>query len=75
MAADRQFYNPEGGIALDKDNAVFDVTQWRKDGNQTRNGQEHHRVYDPEIGDILRKILEESRKTNVHLSILTGEEL
>lgn len=31
MPHDRQFYEPEGGQALDSSNAVYDVTQWRKD--------------------------------------------
>jgi len=29
MPHDRQFYEPEGGLALDKDSNLFDVTLWR----------------------------------------------
>ena len=75
MPHDRQFYAPEVGTALDANNDVFDVTQWRKNGNQTRNGQEHFRSYDPDATMLLKKILVELTKMNTHLEILTGEEL
>ena len=58
------------------ENLVKDVTTTTTpDELQVRNGQDHQRVYDPELGDILRKILDELKKTNLHLSILTGDEL
>ena len=62
-------------MALDKDNGVFDVTAWRKDGTQTRGGQEHHRVYDPEATTLLKEILAEMRSMNRHLEIITELEV
>jgi len=35
MPPDRQFYEPEGGTALDEGNEVFDVTAWRKNPIET----------------------------------------
>ena len=71
MPHDRQFYEPEGGLALDKDSNLFDVTQWRKDGTQARNGQDHQRVYDPEATDLLKQILTELKQLNTHLYTIT----
>jgi len=72
---DRQFYEPEGGLALDKDSNLFDVTQWRKDGTQYRNGQEHQRVYDPEATTLLKEILGELKNMNKHLELITELEV
>ena len=73
MPHDRQFYEPEGGLALDKDSNLFDVTQWRKDGTQYRNGQEHQRVYDPTSEELQKQILEQLKEMNFHLRIVTDE--
>ena len=42
---------------------------------QTRNGQEHQRVYDPEANAILKEILAEMRNMNRHLEIITELEV
>ena len=73
MPADRQFYSPEGGTALDKDNDVFDVTAWRKNGVQERNGHEHQRVFNPKGDELLEAILRQMKEMNFHLQIITGE--
>jgi len=70
---DRQFYEPEGGLALDKDSNLFDVTQWRKDGTQERGGQDHQRVYDPTSEELQKQILEQLKEMNFHLRIVTDE--
>ena len=41
---------------------------------QARNGQEHQRVYDPEMHKRLGDILEAINTMNRHLEIITGEE-
>ena len=62
MAADRQFYNPEGGIALDKDNAVFDVTEWRK--AMKRINADH---------TVFNEMLDQLKINNLYLSHISGE--
>ena len=39
MAADRQFYAPDGGTELKADNSVFDVQAWREDLDAELIGQ------------------------------------
>ena len=41
---------------------------------QVRNGQDHTRVYDPELYKRLGDILEVLEKMQVHLAIITGED-
>lgn len=42
---------------------------------QTRNGQDHQRVFAPETTRLLTELLEEIKKMNVQMSLITGEEL
>jgi hypothetical protein len=44
------------------------------DEKQTRNGQDHARVFDPENRKLLVEILNELKKMNIQLSIITEEE-
>jgi hypothetical protein len=75
MGHDRQFYEPEGGEALDSDNNIFDVTEWRKGMKQVRNGQEHVRVYNPDLVALLKELLVEQKITNTYLALIWGEEI
>jgi len=79
---DRQFYDHASGTEVTASNGVFDVPAWRaslleigESKEQTRNGQSHTRVYDPDSAIILKKILVELTKMNTHLEILTGESI
>jgi hypothetical protein len=42
---------------------------------QERNAQKHSRTYDPDQVYYQKKILEELKKMNTQLSLITGEEL
>jgi hypothetical protein len=42
---------------------------------QVRNLQDHQRTYDPDQVYYQKKILEELKKMNIQLSLITGEEL
>ena len=56
-------------------NVVQNVTTTTTaDEVQTRNGQDHQRVYDPTNQRILIKILEQLEKMNEHLAIITEHE-
>ena len=72
--ADRQFYDHDSGTALDENNEVFDVTKWRKDQTQTKNGQEHNRVYDASMFGLMTSVLNELKGIREELiSIKEGE--
>lgn len=45
-----------------------------EDELQQKNGQQHQRVYDPDSNRLLGDILEELKKMNFQLSIITSEE-
>ena len=42
---------------------------------QERNNQDHQRVFDPEVNFVLREILKELKTMNMHLSVITEEEI
>lgn len=42
---------------------------------QVRNNQDHQRVFDPENRKLLLEILDELKKMNIQLSLMTEEEL
>jgi len=40
---------------------------------QSRNGQDHQRVYDPTSEELQKQILEQLKEMNFHLRIVTDE--
>lgn len=46
-----------------------------EDEIQERNGQKHERVFDPESYILLGEILEELRKMNLQLQLITDEDI
>jgi len=42
---------------------------------QSRNGQDHQRVYDPEATTLLKEILGELKNMNKHLELITELEV
>lgn len=80
MPDDRRFYKPEIGVELQADGERFDVPEWR-DGittrldeqTQKRNGQEHQRVYDPDVANTLKEILAQLKIMNTHFELITDE--
>lgn len=61
MPKERVYGEHEQGTALDKDDNVFDVTEWRKGMKQTRNGEDHVRAYDKTNNAIFQELLEEMK--------------
>lgn len=49
------------------------TTTTTPDELQVRNGQDHQRVYDPELLEIQKEILEQIKEANFHLRLITGE--
>lgn len=51
------------------------TTTTNSDELQVRNAQDHQRIFDPINQKILLEILQELQKMNMHLSMITEEEL
>ena len=73
--ADRKFYEPEGGEALDSDNNVFDVTEWRKNMVQERNGESHARTYDKTNNAIFQDLLDEIKALHTTIKLINKIEV
>ena len=57
---------PDTGLSTDHEGALFDVTQWRK---------EHAPKKIDDLNELMNKMLLELRRLNLHMSIITEEEL
>jgi len=49
------------------------VTTTADEEKQVRNGQDHVRVFDPDLYNINKEILQQLKAIRYHLSVMTGE--
>jgi hypothetical protein len=54
---------------------VISKTGTADDEKQTRNGQDHARVYDPVTHELLLELMGEIKQIRKQLEFITGEEL